>query len=244
MKLLLPNYNFKFQDGIAEVKNDTLYIYKPGAFKEVMYRLTYMIFGKDRCYFCQRKIRTNMLELDNKKFFSQVTLDHLVPQDFGGPTITNNLHPACSECNSSKGNMYPDEFEEYRKFEGKKDKASKIEKRKFKESLMLKQERRRFGEIESVKKEWFTEELIRNIYVNFWLTEPLGIMYRKQDRFFKKYKRLPKPIIVSQNRFLLDGFNTILLAKYNFINEKIQIMVLENVFFVGFPEWGHSKIIL
>ena len=235
MKLILPDYDFKLEDGLAEVKDGKLYIYKPGSFKEIMYKLTYIIYGNDECYFCHRKLRTNMLELDNSKYFSQITLDHLIPQDFGGPTITNNLRPACSDCNSSKGNMYPDEFEEYRKFDGKKDKASKVEKRHFKESLRLKQERRRFGEIESVNEEWYSDEVIRNIYVNFWITEPLGVMYKKQERFFKNYKRLPKPIVISQNRFLLDGFNTILLGKYNFGDKKIKIIILENVYFMGFP---------
>jgi len=235
MKLILPDYDFKFEDGLAEIKDGKLYIYKPGSFKEIMYKLTYMIYGNDECYFCHRKLQTNMLELDNSKYFSQITLDHLIPQDFGGPTITNNLRPACSDCNSSKGNMYPDEFDEYKKFNGKKDKASKVEKRKFKESLRLKQERRRFGEIESVNEEWYSDELIRNIYVNFWITEPLGVMYKKQERFFKNYKRLPKPIVISQNRFLLDGFNTILLGKYNFGDKKIKIIILENVYFMGFP---------
>lgn len=235
MKLILPDYDFKLEDGLAEVKDGKLYIYKPGSFKEIMYKLTYIIYGNDECYFCHRKLRTNMLELDNSKYFSQITLDHLIPQDFGGPTITNNLRPACSDCNSSKGNMYPDEFDEYKKFDGKKDKASKVEKRQFKESLRLKQERRRFGEIESVNEEWYSDELIRNIYVNFWITEPLGVMYKKQERFFKNYKRLPKPIVISQNRFLLDGFNTILLGKYNFGDKKIKIIILENVYFMGFP---------
>lgn len=234
MKLILPNYDYKFEDGMAEIKNGNLYIYKPGAFKEVMYKLTYLIYGRDECYFCHRKLRPTMLDSDNRQFFSQITLDHLVPQEFGGPTIPNNMRPACSYCNSSKGNMYPDEFQEYRKFEGKHDKNTAAMKRKFKEELKLRQERRKHGEIESVPKEWITEETIQNIYVNFRIAQPLGVMYSKQDKFFKKYKRLPKPIIISQNRFLLDGFNTILLGKYNF-SEKVNIIVLENVYFDGYP---------
>ena len=234
MKLILPDYNIKLEDGSAEVKDGILYIYKPGSFKDVMYQLTYLLYGKNECFFCHKKLRSNMLEMDNTKYFSQITLDHLIPQEFGGPTITNNLRPACSECNSTKGNMYPDEFLEYKKFDNKRDKESKIARRKFKESLRFTQEQRRYGVIESVNKEWFTEELIRNIFVSFWIAEPLGLMYKKQERFFKKYKRLPKPIVISQNRFLLDGFNTILLGKYNFC-EKINIIVFENVVFVGFP---------
>lgn len=235
MKLILPDYNIKLEDGLAEVKDGILYIYKPGSFKEVMYQLTYLIYGKDECYFCHKKLRSNMLEMDNEKYFSQITLDHLIPQEFGGPTITNNLRPACSECNSTKGNMYPEEFLEYRNFDNnKRDKKIKIAKRSFKEALRFTQEQRRYGVIESIDKEWFTDESIRNIYVSFWIAEPLGLMYKKQERFFKKYKRLPKPIVVSQNRFLLDGFNTILLAKYNYC-ERLSIIVLENVIFVGFP---------
>lgn len=235
MKLILPDYNIKLEDGLAEVKDGILYIYKPGSFKEVMYQLTYLIYGKDECYFCHKKLRSNMLEMDNEKYFSQITLDHLIPQEFGGPTITNNLRPACSECNSTKGNMYPEEFLEYRNFDNnKRDKKTKIAKRSFKEALRFTQEQRRYGVIESIDKEWFTDESIRNIYVSFWIAEPLGLMYKKQERFFKKYKRLPKPIVVSQNRFLLDGFNTILLAKYNYC-ERLSIIVLENVIFVGFP---------
>ena len=32
-------------------------------------------------------------------------MDHLYPQDLGGPTIPNNLAPTCSDCNSEKGNL-------------------------------------------------------------------------------------------------------------------------------------------
>jgi hypothetical protein len=130
--------------------------------------------------------------------------------------------------------MYPDEYEEYRKFLGKKDEKTKEEKRKFKEELELKKEKRRLGKIESINEEWFSNEPICNIYVNYNITEPLGVAYRKQEKFFKTYKRLPKPIVISQNRFLLDGFITILLGKYNFCDKNIKIIVLENVCYHGF----------
>lgn len=131
--------------------------------------------------------------------------------------------------------MYPDEFEEYCMYEGKKDKEFKNLRKNFKEKLQLKQEKRRYGQVESIPKEWISTELFRTIYVNFWISEPLGVEYFKQEKFYKKYKRLPKLAIISQNRFLLDGFNTILLAKYNF-SEKINVIVLENVYYKGFPE--------
>ena len=235
MKLMLPDYNYMFEGEIAEVKDGVLYIYRPGAFKEVMYKLTYLIFGETECCFCHKKLRTDILEIDEDKYFSQITLDHLIPQEFGGPTIPNNMRPTCSRCNNLKGNMYLDEFMEYCKFEMKNDKESKILKRKFKEELQLKQEKRKYGQIESIPKDWISDELIRTIYVNFWISEPLGVEYFKQEKFYKKYKRLPKLAIISQNRFLLDGFNTILLAKYNF-SERINVIMLENVYYKGFPE--------
>lgn len=233
MKLILPDYDFKFEDGSAEVKDGKLYIYKLNAFKDIMYRLTYMVYGSDECYFCHKKLRTNMLQLDNSKYFSKITLDHLTPQDFGGPTITNNLRPACSECNSSKRNMYPDEFEEYKEFMKDTEKHTKEEKDEFKKNLELKKEQRRLGEIESINEEWFSNVRVRDICVNFNISEPLGVRYRKQEKFFKNYKRLQKPLVISQNRFLLDGFISILIGKYYFCDKNIKIIVLENVYFKG-----------
>ena len=235
MKIPLPNYDYKFEDGSAEVKDGMLYIYKPGSLKDVMYKLTYLVYGATECYFCHRKLRTSDLGVNNNQFFTKMTLDHLVPQEFGGPTIPNNMRPACSNCNSTKGNMYPDEFELYRQYWGKKDEKTKAERKKFSEELTLKQEKRKYGQIESIPREWICQELIRNIYVNFCIAEPLGVEYHRQEKFYKKYKRLPKPIIISENRFLLDGFNTIMLAKNNYV-ERVNVIVLENVFYRGFPE--------
>lgn len=236
MKVALPIFNYVFEDGSAEVKDGILYIYRPGAFKDIMYKLTYVLYGKYECYFCHRKfVEPGMWIGGDSLLTTQTTLDHLAPQEFGGPTITNNMRPSCSHCNNSKGNLYPEEFEEYRKLtliEGKEGRKARHD---FKQRIMVIQEERRYGRIEPLPTEWLTEEFLKNVYVNFWLMEPLGYMYRKQEKFLKKYKRLPKPIIVSSNRFLLDGFNTILLAKYNHIL-KIDTIILENVVFCGFPD--------
>ena len=235
MKIPLLNYDYFFEDGSAEVKEGVLYIYKPGALKEVMYKLTYLIYGSTECYFCHRKIRTSAAEANNNQYFSKMTLDHLVPQEFGGITTPNNMRPACSNCNSAKDNMYPDEFEMFRQFWGRKDEETRIAKKKFLEELKLKQEKRKYGQLESIPKEWVSQEKVRNIYVNVCIAEPLGVEYHRQEKFYKKYKRLPKPIIISANRFLLDGFNTIMLAK-NYYIERIDVIVLENVYYNGFPE--------
>ena len=49
-----------------------------------MYRLTYMMKGDRICYYCGKTI--------SKK---EMTLDHVYPRDFGGPSITDNLVPCC-----------------------------------------------------------------------------------------------------------------------------------------------------
>ena len=196
MKIPLLDYDYFFEDGSAEVKEGVLYIYKPGTLKEVMYKLTYLIYGSTECYFCHRKIRTSIAEANNNQYFSKMTLDHLVPQEFGGITTPNNMRPACSNCNSAKDNMYPDEFEMFRQFLGRKDDETRIAKKKFLEELKLKQEKRKYGQLESIPKEWVSQEKVRNIYVNVCIAEPLGVEYHRQEKFYKKYKRLPKPKII------------------------------------------------
>lgn len=233
MKLLLPDHDYVCKDDSGEVKDRILYIYRPGALKDIMYELSYEIFGQNECYYCHRKLRPDMLHQGNDKYFSKVTLDHLIPQNFGGPTITNNLRPCCSDCNSSKSNMFPDEFEVYRKLHAKQDKQSKDEESRFRAQIELTQERRRKGEIPSIPEEWRTSEQIHSIYVNFWISHPLGAGYSEQEKFYKKYGRLQDDIIITANRFVVDGFNTLLFAKNAGI-ELLHIIDLENAIYV-FP---------
>lgn len=54
---------------------------------------------------CEKRIKSKKL----------VTIDHIVPQDFGGPTISNNLIPSCSKCNKEKGNMTKEEYDEFKR---------------------------------------------------------------------------------------------------------------------------------
>jgi 5-methylcytosine-specific restriction endonuclease McrA len=39
-------------------------------------------------------------------------LDHVIPLTLGGPATLDNQQPICSRCNTLKGEMMPDEFEE------------------------------------------------------------------------------------------------------------------------------------
>ena len=90
MKIPLPNYDYKFEDDSAEVKDGMLYIYKPGSLKDVMYKLTYLVYGATECYFCHRKLRTSDLGVNNNQFFTKMTLDHLVPHGFNTIMLAKN----------------------------------------------------------------------------------------------------------------------------------------------------------
>ena len=58
------------------------------------------VFTRDgfRCQYC-----------NNKKPFSQLTYDHVVPRSRGGRTEWTNIVTACRPCNHRKGNRTPDE---------------------------------------------------------------------------------------------------------------------------------------
>lgn len=58
---------------------------KKGKFHDVMYDLTYELKGGYQCYYCG-----SIIEMPSK-----MTLDHIYPVSLGGPTIPQNLVPAC-----------------------------------------------------------------------------------------------------------------------------------------------------
>ena len=85
-----------------------------GKFDEIMYDITYQQKGRDKCYYCGRKRNENQP--------LKITLDHIYPRSLGGPTIPQNLIPACRKCNSLKENMTPEQFRAYRRIKGEQQK--------------------------------------------------------------------------------------------------------------------------
>ncbi len=211
MTILLPD-EFKSydKDGYldAEVKDGVLHLYRSSTFRKVMYDLTYSIYG-DTCMYC-KKNKAN-------------SIDHRVPQDFGGPTITNNLYPTCKDCNSLKSNMFEDEFYKYLSFSDTHDR------RQYQKSLKPIQEDRRFGTVPSIPGDWISKKKLNVIMVKFYIDEPLGSKYKKLKKFFSTWKRHKNPVIISSNGVLLDGFNTIFIGKLENRTDYDQI-ILDNVF--------------
>ena len=79
---------------VAYINEQGILILKEVSFRKVMFELAYEMKGRNRCCYCGKIIKEK-----------QITIDHMYPQDFGGPTITNNLLPSCQECNNEKGNL-------------------------------------------------------------------------------------------------------------------------------------------
>ena len=76
---------------VAYVENGVLKLKNTASYKKVIFELTYEMKGRKRCCYCGRTVDTK-----------EMTLDHMYPQDFGGPTITNNLLPSCQEISNCK----------------------------------------------------------------------------------------------------------------------------------------------
>ena len=103
IELPLKFYPSKRNINFVRITNGTLEVTGPIGFEKLMVDLTYRIKGNTRCYYCRRRITQK-----------NITIDHLYPRDFGGVSITNNLEPACSKCNSQKSNMNQFEYEIWR----------------------------------------------------------------------------------------------------------------------------------
>lgn len=210
----LPKYenvNNIFINENVEVENDILKIKFPYSFRKAMYSVTYKLKGKHKCFYCSSEIL-------NKK----ATLDHLYPQDFGGPTIPNNLVPCCMKCNNRKSNMTE---EQYKKFL-----SLSIEKRKeyLKDLQSLFNFIRKWGDFE-FPKEWFEEKEISHIITNISLSKDYkGPKYNSIKEYYSKYGHFQKPIVVDRKNYLLDGFCTLMYAKNHNI-QKVPVITLENV---------------
>lgn len=215
MNILLPKTPFVFNNGAAIVEGNLLYIYRPVDFRDLMYALTNAIYDDGRvCYYCGQEINER-----------QRTMDHMFPQDFGGPTITNNLVPTCKKCNTTKGNLMEYQFKELmeiRDVEEAKALRLKIEKNHKKIHT---------GKIKVIPEEWISPKdyPINEIEMRMQVTVPLGKGYEHVSRRFQMYGTVLKPVIISTNKKLLDGFNVCLFAKVHDLWDQVSIIKLDNV---------------
>ena len=200
----------KDQYNYAKVRGRRLTIRGSLDFEDLMYELTYSIKGRELCYYCGKTVH-------------EITIDHIFPRDYGGISIPNNLLPACSKCNSEKSNL---NFHEYQIFKT----LSNLEKKEFREKVYRQKEKIRYKFGFNIPNSWVKFVHISRIFVRVCFDQTLykGKKYIKYTSFIKKYGHLPRPIIVSENFVLLDGFTILACAREQGIHN-IPVVILENV---------------
>lgn len=208
---------YKSKERYAVVKDDCLYIKGVINFEALMYSLTYAKKGKTKCYYCFESVSKE-----------NITLDHTFPQCHGGVSITNNLLPSCSKCNSRKGNF---NFQEYLIFQSI---GNSEERWKFKKSIADKNEKIRYRIGYNLPKKWVKNISPEEVFLRMFIKEEdykAGAKYKKYMDFIKTYNHMPKPIVISSNKVLLDGYITFMCAIENGYT-KIPAICLENVIVV------------
>lgn len=196
----------------AFVENGVLKMTRQTSFRKVITEITYLMKGREECQYCHKKVTKD-----------EMTIDHMFPVDFGGPTIPNNLLPACKICNNEKGNMT---YQQYITFLDEKDAGLE---EVYLKSIKKYQEELRKKRIYQIPKEWIIEKTINDIVISMNLRENYRKKkYRSYEEYYLKYGILKQPIVVDKNGFLLDGFLQIMVAKNNNI-KSIPVIQLENV---------------
>ena len=191
MLLELPE---KFKHKIAQVADGQLMIFRLERFEDLNYELTYAL-KKKKCVYCGEKLR-------NKNR----TLDHRYPRATGGISITNNLFPCCSKCNSKKSNMTHKEFLIFREL-------NKEEQPKYLEQVTKQKEEilKRIGYV--LPHKWVEYMEVEDIKYREIQDFLFGKKFCRINEFYNQYHHLPRPIIVDKENNLLDGYNAFMFAK-------------------------------
>lgn len=235
MNIILPDNftRYEEQEKVVFIKNGILYMKNTYKFKTLMKELTYAIYGRNHCFGCGRYIRNG-----------KETIDHIVPQDYGGPDITNNMIPYCKECNFRKDNLMPDQYERYLKID------NQVERDEFIKKCNLENENLRYDKNFSYLYDdengyWVKQCPINKIKgadkrVDYTEGKKKSRKYDGISQYYSKYSKFQKPIIVDRNMNLLGGYQSLTFAKERnrkenkkrSVEKKIEmlpVIVLENV---------------
>lgn len=221
MHVLLPK-KFHFNRTRNYIENDNLFIASDVKFRYLMYSLTYAIH-KNRCYYCGKKIKNKKLK----------TIDHVIPRALGGITVTNNLVPACEECNNNKAfmsvtqfhlwnSMRPRDRKEYEKI--LRDRVEKIHQTKG------------FDLPES----WIEYASLNQIDNTYEFEYEKGKKYEKVKCFYETYGKLPRPIVVDNDYNILESRSVYIVAKDKGIKE-IPVVRCDNIITLKKPKKTTKK---
>lgn len=208
-------YKRKARDKYAEVKDGILEIHGFWSFKRLMVEIAYELKGKNQCYYCKKPL------LD-----SEVTVDHLFPEAYGGISVTNNLVPACKVCNNMKADMNEKEYKEWLNIE------DKVQRKAFYEKISTRKINKKYSiaikETYDIPQEWIRYQRLETIKSLESSKTKTGKTYLKIYDFVKKYRKLPVVLVISWNGILLDGRIAYEVAEELKL-EMVPVVVLENV---------------
>ena len=197
------------KEGILKIYEGQVY------FDDLMYALAYNIRQIDICPYCGRPIRKRNLEVD-----------HMYPRDFGGVSITNNLIPCCSKCNSDKGNLNRFEYDKIRKMN-----CSKKEKAKEKYKFINNKEKLRYSQKSFLPGKW-----VKNLDIYRVNVRECYLKHNKSTKrmvenlaYVDKYGNLKRPVVVDKNLWIIDGYTWYKAAIESGKFKKIPVIILENV---------------
>ena len=216
MKIQLPK-SFEYHDergNFAYVLDGILYMSPYMDFEKLMYSMTYLLKGEDVCFYCHKPLHSG-----NR------TIDHAFPRSLGGVSITNNLKPCCNKCNIEKGDLTCRQYQQISKIQSKQRKREAT--KNARESNL--KEIRRSGIL--IPPKWYELKKEYSVIGTITSDRPSksSYKYKKLLRKYETYKKICRPVLVSANKFVLDGFMVLFMVKNLEINIEIPFIVLENV---------------
>lgn len=201
------------RNNYAYEKDGKLIIVGNVSFERLMYDLTYSLSDSEHCCYCGCELTPELR-----------TLDHLYPKDFGGITLPINLLPCCKSCNEKKSNLT---FEQYKQWSSLRSENSQKE---FRINALEQNQKYQENNGFLLPEDWISSHKISRILAEIDLDHSYykGKRYKKIKTFYKKTGYVPRPIILSSNNVLLDGFLILMYAK-NFKITHLPAIILQNV---------------
>lgn len=206
------SFEKKYTNQELYIENGILKFTRNISFRKFMKETAIKMKG-EKCYYCKKILSED-----------EASIDHIFPSDFGGPTITNNLVPACKKCNQEKSNMT---YRQYMKYlESKNLGYDDL----YLKSLTILQEKIRTQKKYQIPKKWITTVSIKQIekvnILDFEYEETKAC--KKIQKYYTTYGTFKRPIIVDRNLGILDEVIEVLYARDNNIKD-IPTIILENV---------------
>lgn len=209
MNITLPTENLKTKDFL--INDGILYLRYGQSFQGAMYALTYFMKGRHFCYYCKKSFPRN-----------EITMDHMYPRSTGGPTIPQNIIPACKECNTTKADMTKNQFLHYLSLH------SEVEQSLFASKMRnLKDDYKSIGMFE-IPIEWITPIRVCKIHTSIDFANLSDSKFKKVKAYYEEHHSFQHPIILDRNLYSLDGFYILFVAKACEV-PVIPAIVLDNV---------------